>query len=210
MAAATRTDARSRSPASARATEQRYESPWSSFRPSRFSELRELLLKISQRPVTEDEFRDAMYGASEHTAHPHNASSRSKSHLLSTMARSITALIHTRDERNPAWHEIIPNVIDCARRIANKSSASERSHVIQTLYDFLSNRCDYAAIHVLLDQALAPSTRSGNDLWHNVNDFEHQLALSILEQSSNIVEAKLEHIKFTPVSYTHLTLPTKA
>ena len=137
MASARSTGARSRSPASARAAEQRYESPWLSLRPARFSRLMELLHTASQRPVTEDQFRHALSsGASEHIACLGNRSSRSTSHYLSTMARSITALIRTRAESNPARHEILPKVIACAYCIANKSSARGWPRVVPTLYDF--------------------------------------------------------------------------
>jgi len=197
MASARSTGARSRSPASARAAEQRYESPWLSLRPARFSRLMELLHTASQRPVTEDQFRHALSsGASEHIACLGNRSSRSTSHYLSTMARSITALIRTRAESNPARHEILPKVIACAYCIANKSSAREWPRVVQTLYDFLSNRCDYAAILLLLEQALVAQSRRADDFWRNVTDLEHQIAVTILEQSSNNVEAKLRHIKW--------------
>ena len=63
------TAARNRSAASARAAEQRYESPWVFFRFARCGRLIELLHTRSQRPVTELEFRHALSGgASEHVS----------------------------------------------------------------------------------------------------------------------------------------------
>ena len=147
LAPARSTGTRSRSPASARAAEQRYESPWLSFRPARFDRLTEVLHNRSERPVTEFEFRHALSGgASEHMARLGNRLSRSTSHHLSTMARSITALIRTRAESNPAWHDILRPVIANAYCVANKRSGREWPRVVPTLYDFRSNRYDYAAI----------------------------------------------------------------
>ena len=194
------TAARNRSAASARAAEQRYESPWVSFRLARCGRLIELLHTRSQRPVTELEFRHALSGgASELMARLGNRSSRSTSHYLSTMARAITPLIRTRAESNSAWHDMLPAVIACAYCIANKSSARGRPRVVQTLYDFLTNRCDYAATQLLLEQALVRGdplrSEQADDFWRNATDFEHQIAVTILEQSSNNVEAKLRDIK---------------
>ena len=94
---------------------------------------------------------------------------------------------------------MLPAVIACAYCIANKSSGRGRPRVVQTLYDFLSNRCDYAAIQLLLEQALVRGdplrSEQADDFWRNATDFEHQVAVTILEQSSNNVEAKLRDIK---------------
>ncbi len=160
-----------------------------SFRPACLHLLVSELQRVSQRPFTEEQFCDAMCGASEPSC------SGSTSHLLSTMARAITALVRTRHEGNPVG-SILPQIIACARHIANKVSASERQHVSHILYDFLSNRCDYSAIHLLLDQALDRATERGSDFWtSNITDFEHQIALAILEESNNNVEAELTAIK---------------
>ena len=70
---------------------------------------------------------------------------------------------------------------------------------MQTLYDFLSNRCDDAAIQLLLEQALVRGdplrSEQADDFWRNAFNFEHQIAVTILEQSSNNVDAKLRDIK---------------
>lgn len=194
------TDTRSRSPASARATEQRYESPWQSFRPARFGRLVELLHNRSQRPMTEFEFRHALAGdASEHMARVKNRSSSSTSHHLSTMARSVTAMIRTRAESNPHWNDILRAVIANAYCVANKSTGEKWHRTVLTLYDFLSNRCDYAAIHLLLEQALVRSdplrSEEADNFWRDATDFEHEMAVTLLEQSMNNVEAKVRDIK---------------
>ena len=70
---------------------------------------------------------------------------------------------------------------------------------MQTLYDFLSNRCDYAAILLLLEQALVRGdplrSEEADDFWRNATDFEHRIAVALLEQSINNVEAKVRDIK---------------
>ena len=200
LALARSTGTRSRSPASARDAEQRYESPWLSFRPARFGRLTELLHNRSQRPVTELEFIHALSGgASEHMARVGNCLSPSTSHHLSTMARSITALIRTRAESNPAWHDILRAVIANAYCVANKRSGREWPRVVQTPHDCLSNRCEYAAILLLLEQALVRGdplrSEEADDFWRNATDFEHQIAVTLLGQSINNVEAKVRDIK---------------
>ena len=115
-------------------------------------------------------------------ARPGDRSSRSTSRYLSTMARSITALFRTRSESNSAWHDMLPAVIACAYCMANKSSGRGRARVVQTIYDFLSNRCNYAAIQLLLEQALVRGdplrSDQADDFWRNATDFEHQVSVT--------------------------------
>ena len=52
---------------------------------------------------------------------------------------------------------------------------------------------------LLLEQALVRGdplrSEQADDFWRNATDVEHQIAVTILEQSSNNVEAKLRDIK---------------
>ena len=87
-------------------------------------------------------------------------------------------------------------VLACAYLVAQKSDVRERVRVVEFLYDVFSNRCDYAAILALLDQALFVTPGEDSKVfWRYATDFERQVAISILEESSKRVEEELTHIK---------------
>ena len=81
------------------ATEHGYETPWLEigrwfFTNEHLRNLANELDYMARPPLSLPEFREGILGATEHDSHVARTS-RSKSHFLSTMARSIKALIRT-------------------------------------------------------------------------------------------------------------------
>jgi hypothetical protein len=148
VAAHTRSRSRSVTP------EHGYRSPWLQFDPSSLLPILRQLDVASERPFSHHQFHEAVCGASEHDRILVGSCSRSTSHWLSTMARSVTAMIRYREEASPEWEEILPKIIACARRVASKTPPRQHSQVIRSLYDFACNRCDDAAMRILSERAL--------------------------------------------------------
>lgn len=180
-----RSRARSRSGSRTGASEHDYQSPWLHLNTARLQTvLRELDALSDVPPFSMNEFKDGVYGATEHG----RGSSRSASHFLFTMARSITAMMHERDEGNSAWKNILDPVMACARRILMKRPLSQRPATLKNLYGFVRNRCDAAAMSTLSERFLSTSSP-------NLNAMERRLALSMLEIINLDIEAAYTNMK---------------
>ena len=175
---------RSRSPNRSSAPEHGYQSPWQQFDPIRLYELMQQLDVISKRPLSLEEFHQAVCGASEHDANRVGSSGRSISHFLSTMARFVTMMLRLREEGNPAWEEILQKLLACAWCDVNKKSQGQRAQTIRTLYDFMSNRCDDAAVRILSDRAILAHSPP----WTVLSSVEHAVTLCML----NIIDDKIQ------------------
>ena len=175
---------RSRSPSRSSAPEHGYQSPWQQFDPTSLYELMQQLDVISKRPLSLEEFHQAVCGASEHDIHRAGSSGRSISHFLSTMARFVTVMLRLREEGNPAWETILSKILACAWRVVNKKPQGQRAQTIRTLYDFTSNRCDDAAVRFLSDQAILASSPP----WTELSSVENAVSSSML----NIFDDKIQ------------------
>ena len=175
---------RSRSPNRSSAPEHGYQSPWRQLDPINTYELMQQLDVISKRPLSFEEFHQAVCGASEHDANRVRSSGRSISHFLSTMARFVTVMLRLREEGNPAWEEILQKLLACAWRVVNKKPQGQCAQKIRTLYDFMSNRCDDAAVRILSDQAILASSPP----WTELSSVENAVSLSML----NIIDDKIQ------------------
>ena len=165
---------RSRSPNRSSAPEHGYQSPWQKFDPIRLYELMQQLDVISKRPLSFEEFHHAVCGASEHDIHRAGISGRRINHLLSTMARFVTVTLRLREEGDPAWEASLSKILACAWHVVNQKPQGQCAQQIRTLYDFMSNRCDDAAVRILSDRAiLAQSTLDGAILGRARRDFVH-------------------------------------
>jgi len=191
-------DARTRSGASARrasATEHGYKTPWLEFDSERLRQVVRKLDYIARPPLSLEEFREGILGADEHAF-----IRGSKSHLLSTMARSITAFIRTRLETNCNLDELLLGIIGCARRIVNKRppwrhessrASDDRITTLCTLYEFMNNRCNDAAIQVMIDRALNLS----DSLWAEMSLLERDMALDLLRHYDVEVQQECRRMK---------------
>ena len=175
---------RSRSPNRSSAPEHGYQSPWQQFEPTSLYELMQQLSVISKRPLSLEEFHQAMCGASEHDANRVGSSGRSISHFLSTMARFVTVMLRLREEGNPAWETILSKILACAWRVVNKKPQGQCAQKIRTLYDFMSNRCDDAAVRILSDRAILASSPP----WTELSSVERAVSLSM----RNIIDDKIQ------------------
>jgi hypothetical protein len=153
---------------------------------------------MARPPLSLQEFRENILGATEHNPRV-TGRGGSKSHLLSTMARSITAFIRTRMETETGT-VILPMIMDCARRVVNKSPPwlHESSRAIDcritalcSLYDFLHNRCDDAAIRVMTDRALDAS----DPLWSMLSVLEREMALDLIGHCDTKLQQECRRIK---------------
>ena len=75
-------------------------------------------------------------------------------------------------------------ILACAWRVVNKKPQGQRAQTIRTLYDFMSNRCDDAAVRILSDQAILASSPP----WTELSSVENAVSLSML----NIIDDKIQ------------------
>ena len=174
----------SRSPKRSSAPEHGYQSPWRQLDPINTYELMQQLDVISKRPLSFEEFHHAVCGASEHDIHRAGISGRRINHLLSTMARFVTVTLRLREEGNPAWEASLFKILACAWRFVNEKPQGRCSQQIRTLYDFMSNRCDDAAVRILSDRAILASSPP----WTELSSVERAVSLSML----NIIDDKIQ------------------
>ena len=97
------------------------------------------------------------------------------------MARFVTMMLRLREEGNPAWEEILQKLLACAWCLVNKKPQGQRAQTIRTLYNFMSNRCDDAAVRILSDRAILASRTE-------LSSVEHAVSLSML----NIIDDKIQ------------------
>ena len=102
---------RSRSPNRSSAPEHGYQSPWRQLDPINTYELMQQLDVISKRPLSLEEFHQAVCGASEHDANRVGSSGRSIGPSLNTMAHFVTVMLRIREEGNPVWQKILQKVL---------------------------------------------------------------------------------------------------
>ena len=176
---------RSRSPNRSSAPEHGYQSPWQQFEPTSLLLMQQLDV-ISKRPLSLEEFHQAVCGASEHDIPRLGSSGRSTSHFLSTMARCVTVMLRLREEGDPAWETILSKILACAWRVVNKFNCPQGqcAQKIRILYDFMSNRCDDAAVRILSDRAILASRPP----WTELSSVERAVSLSML----NIIDDKIQ------------------
>ena len=139
---------------------------------------------ISKRPRSLEEFHQAMCGTSEHDANRLESSGRSIIHFLSTMARFVTVMLRLREEGNPAWETNLSKILACAWRVVNKKPQGQCAQKIRTLYDFMSNRCDDAAVRILSDRAILAHSPP----WTVLSSVEHAVTLCML----NLIDDKIQ------------------
>ena len=76
-----------------------------------------------------------------------------------------------------------------------------KQRAVLTVYDVLQNRCGYAAIHLLLEQAHMRSdplrSEEAEDFWRHANKSEYDVAVTLFEQSMNKAEAKVRYMKLS-------------
>ena len=176
----------SRSPKRSSAPEHGYQSPWRQLDPINTYELMQQLDVISKRPLSLEEFHQAVCGASEHDIPRLGSSGRSISHFLSSMARCVTVMLRLREEGDPAWETILSKILACAWRVVNKFNCPQGqcAQKIRILYDFMSNRCDDAAVRILSDRAILASRPP----WTELSSVERAVSLSML----NIIDDKIQ------------------
>ena len=179
-----RNTSHSRSPKRSRAPEHGYQSPWRQLDPINTYELMQQLDVISKRPLSFEEFHQAVCGASEHDIHRAGRSGRRINHLLSTMARFVTVTLRLREEGNPAWEASLSKILACAWRVVNQKPQGQCAQQIRTLYDFMSNRCDDAAVRILSDRAILAHSPP----WTVLSSVEHAVTLCML----NLIDDKIQ------------------
>ena len=142
-----------------------YASPWSDFQWSvstpHVRAIVTQLRAIAEPCLPREQFLVALRSAPEGTSLARHTS-RSKSHFLATMARAITAMLRTKAETsNPNLLDdmFLPRILDRARRVLQKFSEGEAELVMCTLYDFVRNRYDEAALSILTDRVYEGSFR---------------------------------------------------
>ena len=196
---ACRKKSRSRKPtpkSSPSVAEHCYQSPCADFNFHRLEMIVNQLRCIARPPVSLDEFRQSILGATEHEHF--KSGSRSRSHFLSTMARSITAMLRTTAGNSVPlvgpygqYDDFLPRIFDCARRIANKYSTRDSQRVIDKLYEFLRNRCDDAAVRIITDRLLESNVSPYTD----ISTVERELVATFLRIYIMQVDEGCEHIK---------------
>ena len=149
-----------------------------------FYELMQQLDVISKRPLSFEEFHHAVCGASEHDIHRAGRSGRRINHLLSTMARFVTVTLRLREEGNPAWEASLSKILACAWRVVNQKPQGQCAQQIRTLYDFMSIRCDDAAVRILSDRAILAHSPP----WTVLSSVEHAVTLCML----NLIDDKIQ------------------
>ena len=148
---------------------------------------------LAEPPLSSEEFREALLGAQEHESSVTHKG-RSKSHLLGTIARSVTAMIRAKAETFAPYvqhAEFLPRILDCARHIAKKNSTGCSNLTLNKLYDFIRNRCDDAAIRVLVDQVIVAT----DPRWSELSTIEKEMAVTFLKFYNDKVEEDCRFIK---------------
>ena len=104
-----------------------------------------------------------------------------------------------------AVDELVPPIVDCGRRIANKiwkqsppwrhesDRESDRNIALCSLYEFMENRCDDAALQIMIDRALDAS----DPLWSRLSAMEKEMALDLLIDCHTKIEQECRRIKDT-------------
>lgn len=172
------------------APEHIYQSPWKDLRHTCVKELLQQLDSMSVLPLTLHQFNKKVFDATEHNAVNLKSSGGSVSHNLSTMARAITAMLHTRDERCESWHGILNQVVACARRIVDKTPEQHRPSAIANLHGFLRNRIDDATLRIIANHALEPT-----EWWASLSPLERDTCLTTLELINERIQSDGKKIK---------------
>jgi hypothetical protein len=195
-----RARSRSRTPT----TQHGYQSPWLHFHATSLQEvLRGLDMLSGVPPFSLREFKAR---TKHHVAkHVDSRSGRSVSHFLSTMARSITAMIRARDEGDSKWEDILASTLRCAQLVLRKTDSSAQEATLSSLFDFFRNRCDAAAMSIMSERCLstsgAPPWRVATKqhgapyAWSNLSSIERRVALSMLEIINEDIQAACTDIK---------------
>lgn len=186
--------ARSRSPPGA--PSHGYVSPWQQFDMKRIHRVLEVLEYNADPQLSFDQFCETVNGAAEHGRI--NRKSRSISHHLSTMARAITATIHSRSEPGPhhsddgqfAWHSVQESVTACAQRVLAKKDPQHKQRTLRSLYEFYRNRCDDAAVRVMSSGAL-----NRTEPWASLNSLEVEFTTALLIKFNDNIQASFVGIK---------------
>ena len=104
-----------------------------------------------------------------------------------------------------AVDELVPPIVDCGRRIANKiwkqnppwrhesDRESDRNIALCSLYEFMENRCVDAALQIMTDRALDASDL----LWSRLSAMEKEMALDLLIDCHTKIEQDCRRIKDT-------------
>jgi hypothetical protein len=174
----------------ASAAEHIYQSPWKDLRHTCVKQLLQHLDSISALPLTLHQFSKEVIDATEHNTVKFKSAGGSVSHHLSTMARAITSMQHTRDERNESWREILNQVMACARRIIIKIPEQHRTLALASLHSFLRNRVDDATLRIMANRALQPT-----EWWSSLSQLERDTCLRTLELINARIQIDCKQIK---------------
>jgi hypothetical protein len=174
----------------ASAAEHIYQSPWKDLRHTCVKQLLQHLDSISALPLTLHQFSKEVIDATEHNTVTFESAGGSVSHHLSTMARAITSMQHTRDERNESWREILNQVMACARRIIIKIPEQHRTLALASLHSFLRNRVDDATLRIMANRALQPT-----EWWSSLSQLERDTCLRTLELINARIQIDCKQIK---------------
>ena len=171
------------------ASEHGYHSPWRQVGASSVEGLLQQLTTLAECPFTEEFFRHSVDGATEHTKL--DVRGRNITGLLYTMGGCLASLLRERFQQKPCSMELRNKVLGCAQHIRLKC-ALDFTGVTRLLYDFVLNRCDDAAVRILIDEALVCDAWT---TWTNLSGLERDICLNALGLFYDNIRYEADKIK---------------
>ena len=144
---------------------------------------------LAECPFTEEFFRHSVDGATEHTKL--NVKGRNITGLLYTMGGCLASLLRDQYKEKPISIEAQNKIFVCAQHIRLKC-ASDRTAVPRLLYDFVLNRCDDAAVRILIDEALECDDWT---IWRDLCSLDRNICLKALDVFHKRIAYDAEKIK---------------
>ena len=144
---------------------------------------------LAECPFTEEFFRHSVDGATEHAKL--NVKGRNITGLLYTMGGCLASLLRDQYKEKPISIEAQNKIFVCAQHIRLKC-ASDRATVPRLLYDFVLNRCDDAAVRILIDEALDCDDWT---TWTDLSKLERDICLNALDLFHKRIAYEAEKIR---------------